>query len=465
MPKLLGTIVLSVLFFGGGVYLLLVARGHFSKQSSHVVVEVDPVCNESDYLRSGMSFLTPSQIEEFKIALDKNDRNFRTIADGQTMHSILSEHQISASEIHALSSALQPFIRARDLAPGDLFQLKLGQGEQKQPLIESFVIKKLDSNRLPITYEAKRENFKYDSPRFIIKLSEAPIKEIVELVQVDVSGTLFRSFMSLPFGNELMQRLMNTFAWRMRMPDEVFSKDRIEILVTKKYAENNFIGYGAIQSVSYKQAHRSLFATYFRSKDGKVGGIFDENGKALEKEFSLSPVHEAVATSEQNWRLHPVRKIRIRHNGTDYRGTIGTDFFAIADGEVIEKRFDRMVGNMIRIQHKYGLNSEYFHADSLVNTLSVGSRVKRGQKIGTIGNTGILCTGPHLHLGIYLLNGEKRKYVNILNFRKKLADMPPIPGQYLKEFNEHLQKSMAMMDSMKNATVRLNKKEEELVNR
>lgn len=464
MPKFLGTIVLAALFFGGGVYLLLIARGHHSKQSSHIVVEVDPVCNENDYLRFGISYVAPSQIEEIKTALINSDRNFMTISDGQSMHSILSEHQISASEIHALSLALQPFIRARDLAVGDLYQLKLGR-EQKQSVIETFVIKKLDSNRLPITYEAKRTNQISESPRFVVKLTEAPIKEMLELVQVDVSGTLFRSFMSLPFGNELMQRLMNTFAWRMRMPDEVFSKDHIEILVNKKYAENNFIGYGAIQSVSYKQAQRTLFATYFRSRDGKISGIFDENGKALEKEFSLSPVYEAVATSEQNWRMHPVRKIRIRHNGTDYRGTIGTDFFAIADGEVIEKRFDKMVGNMIRIRHKYGLHSEYFHADSLVGTLSVGSRVRRGQKIGAIGNTGVLCTGPHLHLGIYQMNGEKRKYVNILNFRKKIADMPSIAGQYLLEFNEHLQKSMAMMDSIKNATVRSNKNEKELVNR
>jgi murein DD-endopeptidase MepM/ murein hydrolase activator NlpD len=250
----------------------------------------------------------------------------------------------------------------------------------------------------------------------------------------------------------------------MRMPDEVFSKDHIEILVTKRYAENNFIGYGKIQAVYYRQAQRTLFASHFRSKDGKIDGIYDETGKSLEKEFSLSPVYETVATSDQNWRFHPVRKIRIRHNGRDFRGTIGTEFFAIADGEVIEKRFDRMVGNMIRIRHKYGLHSEYFHADSLESNISVGSRVKRGQKIGAIGNTGVLCTGPHLHLGIYQMAGEKRKYVDILNFRKKLADMPDLSGKYLAEFNEHKNKAVALLESKKMKIASINPPIKEVLN-
>ncbi len=448
MPKLLSTMVLAALFFGGGVYLLSVARKNMTSKT-HMVIE-DPQCNESDYFHYGSSWLPELQAEDIKNPYIKtNNDNFLVIADGQSMHAILSGKNISSQEIHALSSALQPYLRAKDLAPGDLYQVGVSMSPDKRAMVESFVIKKLDSNRLPITYEARRESLAIDNPKFKITLKEAAITEEVELIRVEVSGTLFRSFMSLAFGNELMQRLMNVFAWRMRMPGEVFSKDHIEILVTKRYAENNFIGYGRIKSVFYRQAQRTLFATHFRSKDGKIDGIYDEHGKSMEKDFSLSPVYETVATSEQNWRVHPVRKVRIRHNGIDFRGTVGTEFFAIADGEVIEKRFDRMVGNMIRIRHKYGLHSEYFHADSLVSTLSVGSRVKRGQKLGGIGNTGVLCTGPHLHLGIYQMAGEKRKYVDILNFRKKLADMPALTGQYLAEFNEHTKKSIAMMDSMK----------------
>lgn len=446
MPKLLSIFLLAALFFSCGIYFLLVAKKNTGEAKAKEKFEIALFENEWPLLE-GSSMMSEEELR----AWEKNPppkENFLVIEDGQSMHGILSSKNISSQEIHALSTALAPYLRARDLAKGDLYKIAIEKTDNL-PILRSFTIKKLDSNRVPISYEATRANLQYDTPKFKIALSEALIKEERVVIRVDVHGTLYRSFMSLPFGNELMQRLMNVFAWRMRMPDEVLSKDHIEILVNKRFAEDNFIGYGGIQSVFYRQSQRTLFASHFRSKDGKIDGIFDEKGNSLEKEFLLSPVYETVATSEQNWRVHPVRKKRIRHNGIDFRGTIGTDFFAIADGEVIEKRFDRMVGNMIRIRHKYGLHSEYFHADSLASTIFVGSRVKRGQKIGTIGNTGVLCTGPHLHLGTYQMAGEKRKYVSLLNFRKRLSDMPALSGQYLAEYQAQMKASMAMMESLK----------------
>lgn len=447
MPKLRSIFLVAALFFILGIYFLVVAKKN-AEEANYINEKLEEPLLEELPLLEGSSMMPEEDLKSLVTAKIPKD-NFLVIENGQSMHGILSTKNISSQEIHALSTALAPYLRARDLAKGDLYKMKIVEHQKNSPILESFTIKKLDANRLPITYEATRVNTVYETPKFKIALSEAAIKEELVVIRLDVSGTLFRSFMSLPFGNELMQRLMHVFTWRMKMPDEVLSKDHIEILVNKRFAENNFIGYGGIQSVYYRQSQRTLFASHFKSKDGKINGFFDEHGKSLEKEFLLSPVYETVATSEQNWRVHPVMKKRIRHNGTDFRGTIGTDFFAIADGEVIEKRFDRMVGNMIRIRHKYGLHSEYFHADSLVDTIFVGSRVKRGQKLGGIGNTGVLCTGPHLHLGLYQLAGEKRKYVTLTNFRKRLLDMPNLGGQYLVEFQEQIKKSMTMMESLK----------------
>lgn len=229
------------------------------------------------------------------------------------------------------------------------------------------------------------------------------------------------------------------------MPEEVAHNDQIELLVKKKFVDNEFIGYGNIESVYYRQQSRTLFAARFVSQDQKIMGFFDEAGVSLEREFLSSPVHEATATSDQKWRFHPVRKMRIRHNGIDYRGTIGTDFFSIADGEVIEKRFDKNVGNMIRVRHKYGVHSEYFHADSLSNQISVGSRVKRGQKLGAIGRTGRLCTGPHLHMGLYKMHGEKRKYIELSSLRNVLKPAQGISQSYMAEYKQHVSSLVALM--------------------
>lgn len=433
MKKLPSTFLIATLFFIGGIYLLLSATD-IKSNATHISVDYEGTCNDDDYFSLGYSELPDKQVyNPNPSSADLNANKFMLVSHGQTLHSILAVHQISSSEIFSLGEALTPFIRPKDLAPGDLYQLTTRPIDNNQAVIDSLVIKKLDSNRVPISYFIKREK-----TGFSVTSIPAPISEELSLINVKVSGTLFRSFMSLAFGNELMQRLMSVFNWRMRMPDDVLGGDIIEILVKKRFAENNFIGYGRIEAVYYQQKQRTLFASHFKSSDAKIDGFFDENGHSLEKEFLLSAVYDTVATSERSWRMHPVIKQRIRHNGIDFRGTIGTPFMAIADGEVIEKRYDRNVGNMIRIKHKYGIHSEYFHANSLQEKLAVGSRVKRGQIIGTIGNTGFLCTGPHLHLGIYQMAGEKRKYVDLKQFRKKLVDMPRLSGSSYQEYLSHL---------------------------
>jgi murein DD-endopeptidase MepM/ murein hydrolase activator NlpD len=267
------------------------------------------------------------------------------------------------------------------------------------------------------------------------------VREESERISLTVNGTLYSTFNQIPFGTELMQRLMNVFSWHMRLPKEVLLGDRIDILAVKRYVYDEFIGYGKIETAIYRQKTRTLSAIFFQSKDKKYRGFFDEKGKSLEKEFAISPVYETFATSDQKWRLHPVRKIPMRHNGIDYRGTIGTEFFSIADGEVIEKRFDVNVGNMIRVLHKYGVHSEYFHADSLAENVTVGSRVKRGQLLGTIGRTGRLCTGPHLHMGLYTMHGEKKKFIELTSLRNTLKSAPDIGGTHAVEFMQH-QKAM-----------------------
>ena len=67
---------------------------------------------------------------------------------------------------------------------------------------------------------------------------------------------------------------------------------------------------------------------------------------------------------------------------------------AAADGVVIFRGADAGYGLMVEIDHGYGVTTRYGHLSSI--KVKLGERVKRGQIIGTIGNTG-RSTGPHLH--------------------------------------------------------------------
>lgn len=441
MKNIIAISIIASSLFITGWYLLFSIRYNQAPSKPYKIVDYGPYCDESNY---------PSfHYSEADIVIEQKDdekfvgpqEHFLVINEGETLHSILRPHEVSQQEIANLGLAFKPFIRVRDLAAGDLYRFNLQSVDGKANIIDNFVISKLDSNRVPIIYRAKR----VADAQFVIETTTPAIKEELAVVELTVDGTLYQTFNQIPFGNELMQRFMGVFFWQMRMPQDVTSGDLIKIVATKKYVQDTFIGFGNIETVTYRQNNKNRFAIYFVAKDQSIRGFFDENGRSLEKEFAYSPVQETTATSNQKWRMHPILKTRIRHNGIDYRGPIGTKIYSIADGEIIEKRFDRNVGNMLRIRHKYGIHSEYFHADTLVEKLKVGSRVKRGQLIGTIGRTGRLCTGPHLHMGLYKMQGHQRKYIELSSLRNILKKAPDLPARYLVEFRQRKEAMAAIV--------------------
>lgn len=83
------------------------------------------------------------------------------------------------------------------------------------------------------------------------------------------------------------------------------------------------------------------------------------------------------------------------HHGVDIAAAKGTAIKAVAAGKVIEVDKNGVYGNYLVIEHEGGLTSKYAHCTKV--TVSVDDRVKAGQKVATVGSTG-LSTGSHLHL-------------------------------------------------------------------
>lgn len=90
-----------------------------------------------------------------------------------------------------------------------------------------------------------------------------------------------------------------------------------------------------------------------------------------------------------------------KHEGIDIFATRGTAVVAVAEGYVLEVTEDGIGGKSVTIQSEdYTWRSYYAHLD--MQKVVKGQLVKKGQLIGTVGNTGnATSTPPHLHFGIY----------------------------------------------------------------
>lgn len=102
--------------------------------------------------------------------------------------------------------------------------------------------------------------------------------------------------------------------------------------------------------------------------------------------------------SGYGWRVDPVYHVRRFHEGMDFSAPIGTDIFATGNGVITFVGWKQGYGNTIEVDHSFGYKTRYAHCSKLI--ARVGQKVKRGDVIALVGNTG-KSMGPHLHYEVH----------------------------------------------------------------
>ncbi|PID65369.1 MAG: hypothetical protein CR975_07375 [Gammaproteobacteria bacterium] len=123
--------------------------------------------------------------------------------------------------------------------------------------------------------------------------------------------------------------------------------------------------------------------------------------------FSRYPLRFSRITSRFNpRRRHPISR-RIRpHKGIDLKAPHGAPIYAPASGVVVFSGRQRGYGIILEIDHRNGYRTKYAHLSRIMRGARKGSRVKKGQLIAKVGNTGV-STGAHLHYEV-IVNGRHR---------------------------------------------------------
>jgi murein DD-endopeptidase MepM/ murein hydrolase activator NlpD len=100
-------------------------------------------------------------------------------------------------------------------------------------------------------------------------------------------------------------------------------------------------------------------------------------------------------------RIDPVYHVRRMHTGMDFTAPVGTDVYATGNGTVTFVGWKQGYGNTVVVDHGFGYSTLYAHLYKQL--VRVGQKVKRGDIIALVGNTG-KSTGPHLHYEVRLQN-------------------------------------------------------------
>ncbi|MFM8700260.1 MAG: M23 family metallopeptidase [Hyphomicrobiales bacterium] len=142
----------------------------------------------------------------------------------------------------------------------------------------------------------------------------------------------------------------------------------------------------------------------YRSPEDDSVDFFDEQGKSNRKFLVRKPIAEGIFRSGFGMRYHPILRYSRLHSGVDWANKIGTPILAAGDGVVILANWDTGYGRRVEIQHPYDFMTTYSHLSGFAPGIREGVRVRQGQVIGYLGNSG-LSTGPHLHYEV-IVKGE-----------------------------------------------------------
>ena len=177
-----------------------------------------------------------------------------------------------------------------------------------------------------------------------------------------------------------------------------------------------FVGYSNSDIIisTTKKIDQLTKQLYLQSKSfDDIISLAKDKSKMLAAIPAIQPVSNKQLSrmaSGYGYRIHPIYKTRKLHTGMDFSAKTGTEIYATGDGVISKvRRSKRGYGNHVKINHGFGYETLYAHMSKYI--VRKGQKVKRGEVIGYVGNTGT-SVAPHLH---YEVHKDKRK-INPVNF-------------------------------------------------
>lgn len=238
----------------------------------------------------------------------------------------------------------------------------------------------------------------------------------------------------------LIMNLSYVFQWDISFALDLRQGDTFTVLYEDVYVEGEKIRQGEILAAKFTNLGKTYTAVRYE-ENGRTS-YFTPEGRSLRKAFLRDPVHFSHVSSSFNLRrLHPIHKRVMPHRGIDYAANRGTPVVASGDGKVTIARQNNASGRYVVIQHGEQYTTKYLHLNAFAKGIKAGTRVRQGQTIGYVGDSG-WATAPHLHYE-FLVDGVHRNPRTV-----KLPKADPILAGHLPKFQSITAPLLAQLESV-----------------
>jgi murein DD-endopeptidase MepM/ murein hydrolase activator NlpD len=377
---------------------------------SIILIYVDSLDNE------------PLAIEEITISRDLSEgltpiksKQIHTVRKGDSLSVIFEDKQVPLNTAYKIFDFDKNNLLS-SIIPGDIMEFNYMGND-----LLSIEIIKDDVNSILIKTE--------DEISIVNIKKEA--QTITSFGSGEIRDSFYKSAKDVGIPDSIIMDFAYIFGWDIDFIFDVRKGDKFSVIYETEFSEGEKISSGDIVFAEFTNREKKYIAQrFFDDVQGKQ--YFNENGENVKKAFLRAPLDFAYISSHFNPnRMHPILHKIKAHNGVDYAAKRNTPVKASGDGVISFIGRQSGYGRTVEIKHGGNIKTLYAHLERFNTKLKVGSKVKQGEIIAFVGDSG-QATGPHLHFEFW--QGEIRSDP----VKVKLPSAKPVNNAQRNEFEDLL---------------------------
>ena len=337
----------------------------------------------------------PIHIEE-KLEIDFTLVQKYYLQEGETFTGALKQADLEDDEINDVVKIISKKIDLRKLKVGTLIETYTKSINDKKIINEIIIYPDIEKK----IYVKKVNN------KFVAGEDKKKLFSKLKLYEVEIHNSIYESLKKIDTPDEIIMEFVQLYSFDIDFQRDIRKGNKIKIFFEiYTDSQNNYIKSGNINFSEIILDDESYELYRFQSEGDEFVEYFNSDGKSATKALMKTPINGARLSSGFGMRKHPILGYNKKHQGVDFAAPTGTPIMAAGTGHIEFVGNNGGAGKYIRIKHLNGYKTSYSHLSKYASGIQKNIKVRQGQVIGYVGNTG-LSTGPHLHYEV-IFNGKR----------------------------------------------------------
>ena len=337
----------------------------------------------------------PIHIEE-KLEIDFTLVQKYYLQEGETFTGALKQADLQDDEINDVVNIISKKIDLRKLKVGTLIETYTKSINDKKIINEIIIYPDIEKK----IYVKKVNN------KFVAGEDKKKLFSKLKLYEVEIHNSIYESLKKIDTPDEIIMEFVQLYSFDIDFQRDIRKGNKIKIFFEiYTDSQNNYVKSGNINFSEIILNDESYELYRFQSEGDEFVEYFNSDGKSATKALMKTPINGARLSSGFGMRKHPILGYNKKHQGVDFAAPTGTPIMAAGTGHIEFVGNNGGAGKYIRIKHLNGYKTSYSHLSKYASGIQKNVKVRQGQVIGYVGNTG-LSTGPHLHYEV-IFNGKR----------------------------------------------------------